>query len=562
MGSGATRRVIVTAAVLGLTAILLYAPLIGWGVPRANTPDRTKTFATDEIVPLEGLAEMHNTFVTSKADRNYGYPWWHYFVVSMGQAPYLAYAKLTGGLARPVAEFPYGFRDPESALRALTLMGRGVSVMMGAGIVVAGYFFASALWGHAAGVFAAVLTMLNYLMFYYSRTGNMDVPAFFWISIGLAIYARILSDGISMRRMISLGVFTGLAIGTKDQAVLFFMPLGCALLFRPFRPKGTFRLQPYLAALGASILVYTLATGMWVDPQRHITHVYSLLFRPDSLQSQSFYRTLYPKTAAASFQLFIEFCQSLNGMMALPVVIAALIGIVIVWKKSPHWLVLLLPIPCLFLALPLPTRLVVVRYLLPFTLIIDAFAAVAVMRLRELQWRPLYLVSIVTLCGWRLLIGADLSYAQYFDTRYAAGHWLEAHVRPGDSAEYFGVREAMPPLPASIPTRRIAGRVQWKRETGHGPRMLAYLVSNGPAYVVITPDVTSNPGMERSGDCPPEVFRALVDGKTPYKLAVFFPTPSILPAWFRRPRLDNPSVAPPVRIFERSDVMARAGTQP
>ena len=61
----------ITVLVLFALAILIYAPLIGWGVPHANAPDRTKTYAVDEILPLEGLAEMHNTFVISKPDRNY-----------------------------------------------------------------------------------------------------------------------------------------------------------------------------------------------------------------------------------------------------------------------------------------------------------------------------------------------------------------------------------------------------------------------------------------------------------------------------------------------------------
>jgi 4-amino-4-deoxy-L-arabinose transferase-like glycosyltransferase len=551
------RRVMLTAAVLGLTALLLYAPLIWWGIPRANTADRTKTFATDEILPLEGLAEMRNTFVFSRSDRNYGYPWWHYFVVSVAQAPYIAYEKLSGGFQKPGPDFPYGFRDPESALRALTLFGRAVSVLMGAGIVIAAYFFASALWGHLTGTLAAVLTMLNYLMFYYSRTGNPDVPAFFWISIGMAVYARILADGLTTRRTAWLGIFAGLAMATKDQAVIFFLPLGIALLFRPFRPAGGFRWRPYLAGLAASVLAYSMATGMWVDPRRHITHVYSLFFKADNLQSQTFYRALYPKTFAASIALTVEFCQRITAIMTPLVIIAALIGAVLVLKKSPRLLVLLLPIPCLYLALPLPTRLVVVRYFLPLTLLVDAFAAFALMNLRSSRLRLFFIPALVILYGWRLLLGVDLSYAEYNDPRYPAAQWLEAHARSGDTTEYFGAREVMPPLPVTIPSRRIAGRVDWERDRGHGPRILAYLATKGPAYIAIIPDVTSENWMERSGDCPPEVFQALLNGSTPYSLAAYFPSPSILPAWLRRPHLDNASLAPPVRIFARNDIVAR-----
>jgi hypothetical protein len=73
----------------------------------------------------------------------------------------------------------------------------------------------------------------------------------------------------------------------------------------------------------------------------------------------------------------------------------------------------------------------------------------------------------------------------------------------------------------------------------------------GPRFVYITPDHSSLPGMERSGDCPPEVYQALLDGSAGYRLAAHFPTPTLLPSALARPRLDYPAVSPPVRIFER-----------
>ena len=142
-----------TSVALFLLAVAVYAPLIGWGVPQATAPDRTKTVATDEILPLEGLAEMHNTFVVSKPDRNYGYPWFHYFETTVAQVPYLAYGKLTGQLGRPSPDFPFGFRDPVTALRWLSWIGRFLSVLMGAGIVVAVFLFARNLWDEQVGLY-------------------------------------------------------------------------------------------------------------------------------------------------------------------------------------------------------------------------------------------------------------------------------------------------------------------------------------------------------------------------------------------------------------------------
>jgi 4-amino-4-deoxy-L-arabinose transferase-like glycosyltransferase len=177
---------------------------------------------------------MHNTFAVSKPDRNYGYPWWHYFVAAAAQAPYVGFLMATGDLDRMGPAYPYGFKDPVHALKVLTIVGRLVSVAMAAGIVVSSFFFARTLWDDLTGVIAAVLTMLNYLMVYYSRTGNLDVPAFFWSAIGLAILATILTQGLTTRRAAMLGLFIALAIATKDQSVALFVPITFVLMVPRF----------------------------------------------------------------------------------------------------------------------------------------------------------------------------------------------------------------------------------------------------------------------------------------------------------------------------------------
>jgi hypothetical protein len=53
------------------------------------------------------------------------------------------------------------------------------------------------------------------------------------------------------------------------------------------------------------------------------------------------------------------------------------------------------------------------------------------------------------------------------------------------------------------------------------------------------------------------VYEALLHGATNYTQVAYYPTPTILPAWFRRPRLDYPTVAPPVRLFARKDIVSR-----
>jgi 4-amino-4-deoxy-L-arabinose transferase-like glycosyltransferase len=555
--SSSQPRVTIFALVLG--SIILYAPLIGWGVPHATAPDRTKTFATDEILPLEGLAEMHNTFVVSKPDRNYGYPWWHYFVVSSAQAPYVGYLLVSGGMEGSQSEYPFGMQDPVAALVWLTLIGRFVSVLMGAGTVAAAYYFSRTLWGHQTGVIAALLTMLNYLMFYYSRTGNLDVPAFFWSSLGLAVLAKIMVAGLTARRAGWLGAFAGLAIATKDQAVVIFLPLICLLLLPRFARSLDlrFRPRPLLIGLAAFVIAYLIGTGMLVDPQRHITHVQALFFEPERVSGASAYWPPHPRTLAGTANLLGDYLQKLVAMSSLPVLLSSIFGAALIWRSTPRLLALLLPVATLFILLILPTGIAPMRYLLPLTLILDAFAAFAVISLNRSRWRLVWVPLLILLCGWRLLIGVDLSYAQYHDTRYSASAWLMESARSGNRLEYFGAPETLPHLSSEIITRPVAGRTQWVGETGHGPALLRYLAEEGPEYVIIIPDWTSRPGMERSADCPPEVYAALIDGNIGYTQAAYFPPRSLLGGVLSRPALDNPSVCPPVRLFARNEKVSR-----
>ena len=540
-----------TVAGLWLAAVVLYAPLVGWGLPHATAPGRIKTVATDEILPLEALAEMRSTFVSPAVDRNLGYPWWHYFVAASAQAPYLAFLKLSGELSEPAPEYPFGLRDPVRSLKVLTILGRLVSVAMGGGIVVAVFFFARALWNTTAGCIAAILTMLTYPMLYYSRTGNLDVPAFFWSAAGFAVLARTFTSGLTVRRAAWLGLFAALAAGTKDQAAALFLPLVLVLLLPRFNhgPGMRYQVAPLVTLVLVGGIGYLVATGMLVDPRRHIQHVHALFFDTGRVTNASAYFPPAPQTWAGTAGLLRDTALGLGAMMSWPVLILGAIGFVMCVREAKwHW-VWLLPVVASFVLLVRAVGIVVLRYLLPFTLLVDAFAALALIRLRKS--RPaVFAGALAVAVGWQLAVALDLSYAQWRETRTAAATWIRANYRPGERIEFFGTGDKLPPLDEGVVSRRVMGRSRYMGESGHGPAVLKYLASEGPEYVIEIPDWTSG-SAERSGDCPPEVWAALMDGSLGYTLVAHFPSPSLLPSPLRRPRLDNPSVAPPVRIFAR-----------
>ncbi len=558
MGRGGLRR----ALVLALATIVLNAPFVGWGAPHATGPDRTLTFATDDVLPLGPLAEMHNTFVESKPDRNYAYPWWHYFVLAGAQSPYLGWLLATGGMDSPTPEYPFGLADPVTALFVLTVIGRLVSVVMAGGIVACAYSFSRTLWGETAGWIAGLLALSNPWIAYYARTGNLDVPALFWTALGLVAFAHVLRSGFSPRRAAWLGAFAGIAMATKDQALAIFLPLAVVLLLPRFSrdPGGRYSPRPVLVGLLVSLGAFAVCTGMLVDPMRQITHIERLFFDQRSLTASHLYWNHVELSPAGVVGLAVGFCRALAEALTPLGLAASVIGLLLLLRGPSRGSVvqasIALPVLVTFVLLTLATGIVVRRYLVPLVFPLDALAAFALATVIAGRRR---LLGLGVVAGVVILRGSqtvDLTFGQVRETRTAAAAWIAENARDGDRLEYFGHNQKLPALPAEISSRRILGRgAEWEGETGHGPSVLAYLASSdGPELVIVVPDWTSRPGMLRSQDCPPEVFTALEEGTTGYRRVAEFPARHLFSGPFSRPVLDSPSVGPPVRIYARDDV--------
>ena len=154
-------------------------------------------------------------------------------------------------------------------------------MLMSAGIVVSAFLTAKTLWGLTAGTIAAVFVMLMYPMFYYGRTSHVDVPALFWTSLALLVFARVLKEGLSVRRAIWFGLLAGLAVATKDQSYGILLCLPLAVLpgsFRAAREQGlTDFWSRWKGSVGhgvaVSAMVYGVASGFLLGPAKFFWHV-------------------------------------------------------------------------------------------------------------------------------------------------------------------------------------------------------------------------------------------------------------------------------------------------
>ncbi len=502
-------------------AIALYTPGIWWGLPLATAPDRTRPWGADELAPLGAVAELVSVF-TGGEQFNPQYPLFHYFMQALAVGPYMVWLKLTGGLGAPSATFPYGLADPETSLAIMTLLARAVSLLMAAGLVAASFRIAATLWDRRTGVIAGVFVLALYPMFYYSRTSNVDMGAWFWTGLGVAVYAGAVRDGLTVQRAAWLGVFAALATATKDASYAIVAGLIPGLLAAHGIGRG--RWKPLLAGLGAAIAVYLPVSGLLLAPVRFRAHVDFILHGSPGNPS-------YSSTPPA--ELVVVTARYAVSALGPPMAIAAMAGILYCLWRDRRAAFLALPALALWLGVILPAGFAELRYLTPAIYFLALFAARAATALPAGRTAAVALIA-----GWALVRGGDLTWQMLADSRYAAAGWMARHARPGDRVGYFGDAGKLPRLQRGVTTSSMPGQTYYGRGK---PEEGASL----PEFVMVVPVQRFESIHEFS--LPETTFRALEDGSLGYRLMYAARTPS----WFA----DRPLtvVNPPVRIYVRRD---------
>ena len=293
-----------------LLAFVAYTPGFWWGTPYATAADRTNAWGVDDEPPLGPLAQAHDILHPKPVQNpNLGYPMLHPFMVLGVFAPYMGYELLTGGVKNPTVEFPHGFVDPVSSLRALTLLAHFLSVLLGVGIVLCAYEIGRILWDERSGRASALFVLLMYPMFYYSRNSNVDVPVLFYTATALVAFAFIVRDGFTMRRSLIFGTLVGLALATKEPsfASFVFAPLVLLMLPNPGSDKAPWRSANFwraaLAGALCAFIAYALASGMAIDCHRWSAHINFVRMRLVEVEKNSVaFVHMYPRTFDGSMQ--------------------------------------------------------------------------------------------------------------------------------------------------------------------------------------------------------------------------------------------------------------------
>jgi len=547
---------------LGLLALCLYLPGFWWGAPAATGPDWIHGWAVDDETPLGPLAQINNILHPQEV-QNLGYPLMHSFMAAAAYAPYLGWLRVSGAWAGPQgAEYPYGFRDPVAALRGLSRIGHLLSVLLGVVVVLGAWSTARTLWDDRTGVLAALVTMVSYPMFYYSRTGNVDVPMMAFGAIAMAAYARAVRTPATPAVALVLGAAAGFALATKEQIVGIFLPVAPVLLvlhlvqLRESPRQGLAAWKaPALAAL-ALLLAFGLGSGWFVDPTRFFAHLDHMQERMALTRSgQLEFVPTYPRTLAGNLGLARLLAGFLAQTLSLPGLLLGCAGLAFALRKEWRTLLVALPLLTYLALLFFSARTGQMRYLMPAAFILGLFAARALTAAWDSGSRFLRgaAVGVGTLVlGLGLLRGVDLTWAMLHDGRYAASEWIARHARPGDRAEFFGPAYKLPALPPTLEaTKAVPHRgplLPERRDATAAAEIAAGWQERRPRFILVAPDWSSFDGEPFPASMPPQTFAALSDGTLGYRQVALFETPALLP-WVRRPPLDYPLVNIPVRVF-------------
>jgi hypothetical protein len=527
--------------VLFVVAAAMYVVGIGWGLPE-GVQGRSLPWGTDELGPVGAVNEVYGLLFANKPNFNPQYPMWHYFCQLVAVAPYYATLWLGGHISYPAAVFPYGLDNPATQLKVMTVLARLVSVLMGAGIVVTALRTGETLRDRRMAMLAAIFVMLQYTMFYYARTSNVDVGALFWTTLALLVLASCLTQGVTQRRWMAFGILSALAVSAKDASYGACLAAGIVILILHIRARRragqswleTLRIPAY--AVAVSLIVYAIASGLVFRPTRYVNHIKFITAGSAGGTGQFYFR--YPATPMGYLNVGRELLQQLNDAMGLPMLVCSLAGVAAWIVRDRKMLLWIAPAIGFILVVIAPVRFVQLRFVMIIAYVL-AFAAAdllsraadAANSLPRLAARG----AVVVVVLWSLVRAGDVTYQMLHDSRYEASEWLGTRLQPGDRVGHFVPGFNLPYLPAGVTA-----------EIQRGQRLIDLPSGTGPEFLISMPQRDIEPVHERA--LPEELYQKLVAGTGGYRQVALIQGPTLFE---RRPQT---YLNAPVRIFAREDV--------
>lgn len=335
------------------------------------------------------------------------------------------------------SDFAYGHL-PLHLLALLRLLGAGTDLLFVArvlaalfdlGTVALTFALGHRVWGKRVGLLAAAFAALMVLHVQHAHFYTSDAPLAFFTVGALLFAARLAGDGRPRDAWLA-GMWVGLAVGTKFNAVLLVIPLGAACLAAPVRQSLRWQhaLQIGVGALAAFALTNPFALFsfpmFWRNVARESAIARGLLDVPYTRQFHGTWAYVYPVW------------QQLRWGMGWPLGIAAFGGFFCaVWRAvrkpvaAAEWVLVAWAMPFFVLVGALYCKFP--RYWLPVTPVLAVYAAWALVSL-HCRIRRLASLLIYSSLIYSLLF--TLAFVNMYHSPHpwlTASAWVRQNVPPG-----------------------------------------------------------------------------------------------------------------------------------
>jgi hypothetical protein len=293
------------------------------------------------------------------------------------------------------------------------------------------YLAGSRLLDRRVGLLAAALLGVAFLPVFYSHLALNDVPVLAPLTLSVVGTARVLRLGRPLDYLLA-GVGLGVACATKYTAGVVLAPLLAAAAVQFLAPGGR-RVAligvglAAVAAVGSFLVANPYAIGDYATFKGGLSHQTAVAGADAG------------KLGLTQHSGFVYYLWSFTWGLGWVPALAAVAGVVLLWRDERRLVAVLAPAPILFLIFMGLQGRYFGRWLMPIFPIVCILAAYAVVEIadrisvRRPLLRPTMLaLGAVALCGQGLVYsihsGLVLSRA---DTRNQTRDWMVAHVPVG-----------------------------------------------------------------------------------------------------------------------------------
>ena len=324
------------------------------------------------------------------------------------------------GTTRSTTDFIAEFHADPSLLY---LEARVTSALCGAATVAATAALGQVLGGRRAGLLAAALSSLTFLLVREAHFGVNDALVTLLVTLGLVACVRVTRGGGRLDSVLA-GVLAGLAFAAKYYGIVLLVPLVLAHLWA-CRCPHTSRTNLVLSVIACLLAAVVGFPSLLTEPARVGQDVYTHLYVAA--------RTGYDGIDTSGGYLF--YVGALGVGLGWPLLIAAFVGAVLLVqehrRRRPALVVAALPL--VFLGVLGSQRLYFARFALPAVPVLIVIASLALDRLMSVQRLVGGLAALLV----ALPTGVDSvrfdAILNQADTRTLASTWIGTNLPPSAS---------------------------------------------------------------------------------------------------------------------------------